>query len=104
MRLQTEDALFWPNDAPGEALYIHKVAVSRSHAGRGWTKRLIDFAVDAAQRLEIPHLRLDTVPIARMLKIYQDLGFEIVDTEPQDFDGRSLMRLQRRLPLPRDAT
>src|ERR1051326_9359176 len=34
MYLHNEDKLFWPDDPPAEAFYIHRLAVARKYAGR----------------------------------------------------------------------
>ncbi len=44
MLLQSADPVYWPDDPPGAALYVHKVGVRRASAGRGWLARIIEFA------------------------------------------------------------
>lgn len=52
------DPNFW--DIPkGESLYIHKVAVVRDYAGKGYSKKLIEFAKEKARSLGIKTIRLD---------------------------------------------
>ena len=97
MRLQTEDRLFWPEDQPGDALYIHKLAVDRSYARSGWPSRLVGYARISARNAHIPFLKLDTVPLPRMLDLYRDLGFVLVDGGARDFAGRQLVRLRSNL-------
>jgi hypothetical protein len=38
MYLHNEDRLFWPDAAPGEAFYVHRLAVARRFAGRGFAR------------------------------------------------------------------
>ena len=95
MRLQREDLLFWPDDCAGDALYVHKMAVVRAHAGLAWANRLIDFAVESARSQSIGYVKLDTVPLPRMLELYTDMGFVVVDREPRSFGGRLLVRLEK---------
>lgn len=96
MRLQSEDRIVWPGDSPGEALYVHKVALTRSHAGQGLVEHLVEFAINRARELEIPFVRLDTLPRPRMVSLYEGFGFTLVDAEPGEFGGRILVRLERR--------
>ncbi|WP_432212296.1 GNAT family N-acetyltransferase, partial [Pseudomonas aeruginosa] len=39
--LSAEDPEFWPDALKGEAAYLHKLAVRRTHAGRGVSSALI---------------------------------------------------------------
>src|SRR5262245_60127684 len=49
MFLHHEDELFWPHVAPGEAFYIHRLAVKRKYAGRGFAHAMLDWAVQEAR-------------------------------------------------------
>ncbi|MFC4059326.1 GNAT family N-acetyltransferase [Planomonospora corallina] len=65
------DPEFWTaQDAPGSALYVHKLAVARGHAGRGLGEALLDWAglrvVAAGRRW----LRLDCAKDNRRLQEY----------------------------------
>ncbi|MGY3202752.1 GNAT family N-acetyltransferase [Streptomyces sp. TE5632] len=54
------DPEFWtPDDNPGEALYVHRMAVSRDSAGGGVGGRLLDWAVSRAASQGKRWLRLD---------------------------------------------
>ena len=97
MRLQHSDDLIWPDDPPGDALYVHKVAVRRAAAGQGWLSAMIGYAIANAREAGVNAVRLDTVPLARMVELYAGLGFETVDPGPRPFNGRMLVRLERRL-------
>ena len=97
MRLQAHDGLFWPDDRPGDALYVHKLAVRRSDAGQGWTRRMLAFAVAKAALLSIPYVRLDTYPLPQMIRLYENEGFVLVDPYARDFAGRMMVRLERRI-------
>jgi GNAT superfamily N-acetyltransferase len=74
-RLQFEDPLFWPDVPPGESLYLHKLAVRRSAAGRGLSRRLLDFAVAEARAAGRPYLRLDCVHRPKLRAVYESAGF-----------------------------
>ncbi|MFI6451032.1 GNAT family N-acetyltransferase [Streptosporangium amethystogenes] len=54
------DPEFWaPGDDPGSALYVHKLAVARAHAGRGLGEALLDWAGLRVLALGRRWLRLD---------------------------------------------
>ncbi|MFF3872551.1 GNAT family N-acetyltransferase [Streptomyces sp. NPDC001978] len=54
------DPEFWtPDDDPDAALYMHRMAVSRSAAGGGVGARILDWAADRAGAQGKPWLRLD---------------------------------------------
>ena len=97
MVLQDRDALFWPDDPPGEALYVHKVAVGREAAGSGWLDALIEHAEERAVRTGAIFLRLDTLPRERMIGLYVALGFDVVDHDARRFAEGWRVRLEKRL-------
>jgi GNAT superfamily N-acetyltransferase len=97
MLLQTEDPIYWPNETPASALYLHKVAIRRSFAGQGWLARLIDFAVVEANSAGIPRLRLDTILRPKLRSMYEQHGFGMLDEEPLLVYGRQMIRMERLL-------
>lgn len=77
MVLQRQDPLFWPDAPEGEALYLHKLAVSRAHAGQGLAQAMLRAAVEETRAAGRPFLRLDTAAEQpRLRAIYQDFGFQ----------------------------
>jgi len=96
MFLQSADAKYWPEAEPGSALYVHKVAVRRASAGRGWLQRLIYFAAREARDRGVPFLRLDTVHRPKMQAMYEELGFRVLVEEPIVMYGQQMIRLERR--------
>lgn len=94
MLLQTRDELYWPNDPPGDALYIHKVAVRRCAAGQQWSTRLIAWAREQAQNTGARFLRLDTADRHQLLTLYRRHGFYLVDEQPRCVDGLMIHRLE----------
>ncbi|MDT1877109.1 GNAT family N-acetyltransferase, partial [Acinetobacter baumannii] len=58
--------------------YLHKLAVRRTHAGRGVSSALIEACRHAARTQGCAKLRLDCHPNLRGL--YERLGFTHVDT------------------------
>ncbi|MBS0373808.1 MAG: GNAT family N-acetyltransferase [Proteobacteria bacterium] len=101
MLLQTEDRLYWPEMAPGSALYVHKVAVRREVAARGWLTRLLDYAQRDARDRGIGFLRLDTMPRPKLRAMYERHGFRVLDEPPPIVNGRPMLRLEK--PLGRTA-
>jgi GNAT superfamily N-acetyltransferase len=80
MSLQEEDRIFWPEVPPGEALFLHKLAVRRAAAGCGVSRCMIRWAADEARRRGLRSLRLDcdgTRPALRTF--YESAGCTFVD-------------------------
>jgi ribosomal protein S18 acetylase RimI-like enzyme len=97
MLLVSEDKIHWPDDRPGDALYVHKLAVKRSHAGIGIGEALIAFACRAAKSRGVDVLRLDTVPETRLPAYYERQGFIADPNGPADYAGRWLIRMHKRI-------
>lgn len=97
MLLQPADLLYWPEAEPRSALYIHKVAVRRAAAGRGWLKRLIEHAASEGVARCVPFLRLDTLEGPTLRSLYERLGFAALSEPPIVARGRRLIRMERRL-------
>ena len=78
VRFQLEDALFWPDiDTRGSA-FVHRLAVRRSHAGRGVAHALLQWAADTARALGKEHLRLDCdADRVRLRATYERFGFRL---------------------------
>ncbi|GGO24125.1 hypothetical protein GCM10010116_48540 [Microbispora rosea subsp. aerata] len=76
------DAEFWtPADRPGDALYVHKLAVSRTYSGRGLGEALLDWATLRAAAHDRPYLRLDCAKDnPRLQAYYRRAGFRHVRT------------------------
>ncbi|GAA0406845.1 hypothetical protein GCM10009530_68840 [Microbispora corallina] len=76
------DPEFWtPADRPGDALYVHKLAVSRAHSGQGLGEALLDWAGLRADAEGRHWLRLDCSKDNRRLQAYyRDAGFRHVRT------------------------
>lgn len=100
MYIEESDERFWPEAAPGEALYLHKIAVDRHFAGLGFSQLLLDWAADYARVNGYKFLRLDCAPREKLVRVYTRAGFERVG-EDQVLDGFLVARLQRVLrPAP----
>ncbi len=85
----SQSAQNWHNidiDNPQPALYIHWLCVSRTFAGQGLPKIMIDFAAGLAKENNIQLLRADTnAEIIKLRKIYENLGFSLVSIEDEDY-------------------
>lgn len=76
-KLQDTDGLFWPDVDPTEALYIHKLVVRRSHAGKGLSSLAVSYAAEEARKSGRPFVRLDCESSRPSLRAhYERLGFK----------------------------
>ena len=94
MRLQKRDPIYWPDDPPGEALYLHKLAVRRAASGKGWTARMVAWAVQECRAVNARMLRLDTLANSKLPAFYQGLDFRLVDERPLLIDRVQIVRLE----------
>lgn len=77
--LLDKDDLFWPDDTPGTALYLHKLAVHPAAQGGGLARLLLGEAVAETRRVGAPFLRLDTASDrAKLRALYDGFGFQTV--------------------------
>ena len=75
--LLTSDPPFWPDDPPGEALYLHKLAVHPSAQGQGLAHTLLREAARVTALAGRPWLKLDTDAARPALHhLYDSFGFE----------------------------
>jgi len=95
MYLHNEDTLFWPNDPPREAFYVHRLAVARKHARRGFAHAMLDWAVEETRRERRFYLRLDCEPRPKLLALYQSAGFSRVDRNPVEVIGHFVVRHEK---------
>lgn len=76
MRFTWVDEEFWPEARDGEAGYVHRLAVRRTHAGRQVPRTLLDWAAQQVGRRGRPWLRLDCEARRPKLRaLYEGLGF-----------------------------
>jgi GNAT superfamily N-acetyltransferase len=88
-----DDALHW-GERPPDAAYVHKLAVSRAHAGRWIGHAIVGWADAAAADNGRSYLRLDchrTNPGIR--RYYEELGFE--HRADKVINGRDLSLYER---------
>lgn len=80
MALTDYDPTYWPNIPKGESLYLHKVAVKRAFAGKGFSKKLIDFSKNLALSYCINEIRLNCNQHRNKLRsVYENEGFTCVE-------------------------
>ncbi|WP_341916931.1 GNAT family N-acetyltransferase [Polaromonas sp. YR568] len=78
MKLELEDAYFWPEVLPGTSAFIHKLAIRRAWVKKGVSTELLTYAGVRAQQLERAYLRLDCVADRQGLRnLYEDFGFAL---------------------------
>jgi len=76
IRFQLEDQLFWPDIDGRDSAFVHRLAVRRSHAGRGISMALLQWAVDRARASGKRYLRLDCdADRPRPRALYERFGF-----------------------------
>ncbi|WP_407569028.1 GNAT family N-acetyltransferase [Deinococcus altitudinis] len=79
MLLVASDPVFWPGDPPGEALYLHKLAVHPDWQGLRLSAQMVEEAARLTRAAGRPWLRLDTAAERpRLRNLYEDLGFRLV--------------------------
>jgi hypothetical protein len=81
MIVENQDRLMWRDAAPGEALYLHKLAARRTGSGQ-WASRFVGWAVEEAGRRGIDRLRLDCTDRPALIRIYEAEGFVRIDDRP----------------------
>ena len=82
----------------GEALYLHKLVVSRAHAGQGLAQRLLAGAEERARGAGVSRLRLDCWDgNARLRAFYRDAGYRELEAAPSL--GYAVRLFERELTL-----
>jgi hypothetical protein len=83
--LSRSDPEFWPQEAPGEAAYLHRLAVRRAFAGGRLTPAIVAWCAATTAGWGCRALKLDCHP--HIAGIYLRLGFTRLDqwtTHPSD--------------------
>ncbi len=85
MVLKWEDPLFWPDAAPGEAVYLHKFSIRNNFRGQQLSQKMLNWAMDYAHQNDRKYLRLDCdADRPKLNRIYQNFGFKPVDRRMVD--------------------
>jgi GNAT superfamily N-acetyltransferase len=76
VKFQLEDEQFWPDVAPNESAFVHRLAVRRKFAGGTVSSALLRWSVARARSLGKSYLRLDCeASRARLRAVYEKFGF-----------------------------
>lgn len=75
--LSRSDPEFWPEDAAGEAAYVHRLAVRRASSGGRLTPAIVAWCAGTARDWGCRALKLDCHP--HISQIYVRLGFTRLD-------------------------
>jgi N-acetylglutamate synthase-like GNAT family acetyltransferase len=76
------DPYFWPDLQKGEALFFHKLAVTKAAKGSGAADALIDCIKALCRQRQISSVRLDTHALRpKLLAFYEKHGFTHVETK-----------------------
>lgn len=88
LSLHDADPLFWPDDAPGTALYLHKLAVHPDAQGQGLSGWMLDRAAHEVRERGLSALKLDAMTSRPKLRaLYETYGFDRVgERRVLDFD------------------
>lgn len=73
--IQSRDFL-WPDDDAG--LIVHKLAVRRAHAGKGFARDMLEFAEQLTRERGRMRLRLDCADRPKLRAFYENAGFRAV--------------------------
>ena len=93
------DPLYWP-DAPADATYVHKLAVSRRRAGQRIGETIVEWADRTAAHAGRDFLRLDCLRDNPGIRAYYErLGFE--HRGDLVVNGRDMSIYERRVHTPR---
>ena len=75
-KYQPEDPVTWPDAVPGEASYIHRIAILRIYAGGVVSSKLLQWAAARARAEGKAFLRLDCDSVRpRLRAMYEQFGF-----------------------------
>jgi GNAT superfamily N-acetyltransferase len=97
MYLHDEDRVFWPQVVPREAFYVHRLAVARRFAGRGYAHAMLEWAEGEARAHGRPFLRLDCEPREKLLALYRSAGYSRIDAQPIQVGEHFVVRHEKRV-------
>ncbi len=80
MAITDYDPTYWPDIPKGESIYIHKMAVKRTFAGKGFSRELIKYAKGLAKGRSTSTIRLNCNGYrSKLRKLYENEGFICVE-------------------------
>ncbi|MBN1782997.1 GNAT family N-acetyltransferase [bacterium] len=75
-KFQPADRMYWPEMTEGGSVYMHRIAVRRSHAGKGISGIILDWAKNEAKMRGKCYLRLDCeASRIKLCRLYENNGF-----------------------------
>lgn len=77
--LQYHDPDFWPEVAPGDSLFVHKLALLPEHCGKHYGSRALTAIAAHAAAQGLHWLRLDCDERGPLCAFYENNGFEWCD-------------------------
>jgi GNAT superfamily N-acetyltransferase len=95
--LQNEDPPFWPEDKPGEALYVHRLCLRRRYAGQGYSAAKLDWCGNEAALRGCTFLKLDCGTFPKLMAVYENAGFQRNDAAPFQSTGFVVWRYRKRV-------
>lgn len=73
------DALYWPHEPKGAALYLHKIVVHPNYGGHGYADQLITFFKNKGKEEGYPEVRIDVrEKKTKLRQMYERNGFQLV--------------------------
>ncbi|MCL2513096.1 MAG: GNAT family N-acetyltransferase [Oscillospiraceae bacterium] len=73
-----EDKFIWPDIEAGTSGFIHKLAVRRDFAGKGYASKMVEYAKEYCAGIGIKSLRLDCDPHREgLMNFYYSCGFAL---------------------------
>lgn len=76
--IQQTDPVFWPEVAPHESYFVHKLAVLPQFKGKGFGYKILNSVLELARINGMKYVRLDCDPRAELTSYYQNYGFTFV--------------------------
>ncbi len=75
VKFELSDELHWPDLPEDESVFLHRLAVRRSHAGGEVSSAILRWALDRAASLGRRYLRLDCAKRPKLQAVYERFGF-----------------------------
>jgi hypothetical protein len=98
MLVEDEDKTFWPDDPPGEALYVHRLARARTApAAKGAAAHFLAFAEQEARGRGRGFVRLDCALDETLAAIYQGAAYRRLPGVWEVSPGFQSWRWEKRL-------
>jgi ribosomal protein S18 acetylase RimI-like enzyme len=89
LSLTFDDECIWGKERSLQtAVYIHRIAVSPNHKGRGYTKAIINWAIEYCKIHGLDYVRMDTWgDNQELINYYISCGFQFLGTKYADQNG-----------------